>query len=151
MSLLGFYCINSRSFTSSSCWQHYYFSTSSELKVAKFTKSFFKIFYNTSERTSKASEVPAQNIFYQFMHIFLSNTVNQQIKISQGFIAYILRSEVQTDFSVKGRIFYNFLLGNLQAALRVQIFIAQLPKSYDIQQHVQSKFLSTCFTSWLLM
>lgn len=85
-----------------------------------------------------------QTIFQLFMYILLSNIINQQLKISKGFIVYILRSEVWIDFFVKGNIFYNFLLWNLQVVLRVQVFLAQLPMSNDIQTHLQSKYLSTC-------
>lgn len=78
------------------------------------------------------------------MHILLCNIVNQQFEISKGFIVYLLRSDVQIAFSVKDNIFYNFLLWNLQVVLRVQVFLAQLLTSNDIQQHLQSKHLSAC-------
>lgn len=77
------------------------------------------------------------------MHILPTNIVIQQINRLQGFIAYFLSSKVQASFSVKGNNFYNFLLINSQVALRVQIFISQLPKSYDSQQYLQSTHLST--------
>lgn len=66
------------------------------------------------------------------MRVLLANIVIQQSSIPQGFIAYFLSSEFQISFSVKGNHFYSFLI-NSQAALRVQVFIAQLSKSYDSQ------------------
>lgn len=56
----------------------------------------------------------------------------------------MMRSEVQIALSVKGNIFLQFLSQKLQVALRVQVFLAQLPKPNDIQQRLQSKYLSTC-------
>lgn len=138
LSLLGFYCIKSSSFTPSSCWQHHYSSISSELKVGPIAKSCFKIFMEWV----KPQKFPLK-IFSICLCTSCCPTLQANKSKYQKALLHLFWGVKSISFSVKRSIFFNILLWNLQVLLRVQAFLAQLSTSNDIQQHLQSKHLST--------